>query len=329
MRNNPTFEEHRNDGTRASRYCPIYRCCCLLFSLVMSNLHRIEMESHSEWTRIRIGQFYPVNILFSATAVLSLIATLRLQAQQFNSDSWLSKKHGTITIIPTIGERNSMIMNTYSLFPRWEFTIAAYLYNDDDNPLTNDGYSSSFYAKYMFYENKQETGGAAIKAGTGMFPGYFDGEDRVKDAFKTYWMNVPVTIPLFDNKVSIDMMPGTSVTVNYGEDKTTAWSFTYSSRIAWYPWGPKGSFVGELFGAEGGAASLPEYKLGMRWEPTPYAVFAVTYGNEFRGNNGAGFELGVMLFTPPFACLGGCGTAKEKKNKKNSKKQTPDSVQKQ
>src|SRR6476659_10181887 len=91
------------------------------------------------------------------------------KAQQFNSDSWLSKAHGTITLIPTYGQRNSMLMNTYSLFQKWEFTIAAYLYNDDGDPLTDDGYSASFYAKYMFYENKARTGGAAVKAGTGMF----------------------------------------------------------------------------------------------------------------------------------------------------------------
>ena len=41
----------------------------------------------------------------------------------------------------------------------------------------------------------------------------------------------------------------------------------------------------------------------MRWEPSQYAVFALTYGAEFDGPNGAGFEIGVMLFTPPFAKL--------------------------
>lgn len=249
-----------------------------------------------------------------------VMSSFLTNGQQFSSDSWLSKKHGTITIIPTVGQRNSMIMNTYSLFPKWEFTIAAYLYNNDGNPLTNDGYSSSFYAKYMIYQNKAESGGIAVKAGTGMFPGYMDGEDRVKDAFKTYWMNVPITIPFNGNKFSWDIMPGASTTVNYGEDKTTAWSFTYATRLAWYPIGPKGSIVGEIFGAEGQAPALPEYKIGLRWEPSQYAVFAVTWGQEFRGNNGAGLEFGVMLFTPPFVCLGGCGKTKDKNEKKERRK---------
>jgi hypothetical protein len=149
---------------------------------------------------------------------LVLFISVHLHAQQYNSDSWLSKAHGTITIIPTIGERNSMLMTTFSLFPKWEFTIAMYQYNDDGDPLTDDGYSSSLYGKYMFYENKDATGGVSVKAGTGMFPGTINGEDRTKDAFQTFWVNFPCTIPFFNNKLSWDLMPGASVTRNYGID---------------------------------------------------------------------------------------------------------------
>jgi hypothetical protein len=230
-------------------------------------------------------------------------------AQQFNSDSWLSKPHGMVTLIPTFGKRNTMLMNTYSLFPKWEFTMAAYLYNDDDDPATNDGYSTSLYLKYMFYENKAQTGGAAVKLGTGMKPGTLDAELRVKDAFKTYWMNTPVTIPFFNNTLSLDLMPGTSMTIDYGADHATAWAFTYSTRLAWYPLGPKTSLVGEVFGSTGEVGTNPEFKAGVRWEPTQHAVFAVTYGQEFAGYEGAGFEIGIMLFTPPFACFGGCDPA--------------------
>lgn len=235
------------------------------------------------------------------------------RGQQFNSDSWLSKKHGTITIIPTFGERNTMLMNTYSLFTKWEFTMAAFLYNNDGDPATNDGYSTTLYAKYMFYENKAQTGGAAIKAGTGMFPGTLDAELRVKDAFKTFWMNAPVTIPLFNNKLSWDLMPGGSMTIDYGQDNKTAWAFTYSTRLAWYPFNPELSLVGEVFGSAGQSGAIPEYKAGVRWEPSQYAVVALTYGHEFNGSLGAGFEFGVMLFTPPFACLGGCNPKEKKK----------------
>jgi len=247
--------------------------------------------------------------------IIMLVVISAAKAQQFNSDSWLSKTHGTITIIPTVGQRNTMLMNTYSLFTKWEFTMAAYLYNNDGDPTTNDGYSTSLYAKYMFYQNKTETGGAAVKFGTGMFPGTIDKELRAKDAFKTFWMNMPATLPLFNNAVSLDVMPGVSLTRNYGEEKTDGWGFTYSSRLAWYPWHPKNakwSVVGEVFGSAGETGGLPEFKAGLRWEPSQYTVLAFTFGQEFGGNNGAGFELGVMLFTPPFACLAGCVEKKSK-----------------
>ncbi len=247
--------------------------------------------------------------------IVSLVCLVVLinqaEAQQFNSDSWLSKPWGTVTIIPTVGQRNSMLMTTYSLFPRWEFTVAGFMYNNDNDPLTNDGYSVSLYAKYMFFENEAGTGGGAVKFGTGMKPGTIGVDYRVKDAFRSYWTNVPVTIPFFENKVSLDLMPGASFTTNYGETKTLAWAFTYSTRLAYNPFDPRWSVVGEIFGSEGQTYAPPEYKAGIRWEPSRYAVFAVTYGQEVHGNHGAGFEFGIMLFTPPFTCFGGCKTPKD------------------
>src|SRR5262249_19505327 len=150
----------------------------------------------------------------------------------------------------------------------------------------------SYYAKYMVYENKAKTGGVAVKAGTGLDPGYLL-TAGLKDAFQTYWTNAPVTLPLFDNKVSWDLMPGASVTRNFGENKEVAWEFTYSSRVAWYPTDPTLALVGEVFGSEGEMHSIPEYKLGLRWEPNQTAVFALSYGQEFNGSSGAGWEFGI------------------------------------
>ena len=111
-------------------------------------------------------------------------------------------------------------------------------------------------------------------------------------------------------------MPGASVTRNYGKEKTTAWAFTYSSRVAWAFKNPKWNIVGEVFGTGGEVVAIPEYKVGLRYEPSQYGVFALTYGHEFAGSLGAGFEFGVMLYTPPFACLGGCGGEKKEKKKR-------------
>ncbi|HEX5132695.1 MAG TPA: hypothetical protein VFX92_09435 [Candidatus Krumholzibacteria bacterium] len=224
------------------------------------------------------------------------------RAQQFNSDSWLSKPHGMATIILTTGERNQMFMTTLSLLPRWEFTAAAYVYNVDDDPATDDGYSTSYYAKYMFYENTARTGGAAVKAGTGMDPGYITSYG-LQDAFQTYWMNTPATLPFMNNKLQLDVMPGASYSRSRGADSDGGWAFTYSTRVAWYPRNMETSLVGEVFGAEGDVRSIPEYKAGIRWEPNLNTVVALTYGHEFDGDLGAGFEIGVMLFTPPFLKL--------------------------
>ena len=243
--------------------------------------------------------------LLLCVAGLLAAAAPPADAQQFNSDSYLSKPVGMATLILTYGERNTMLMNTFSLLPRWEFTFAGYFYNDDNDRATDDGYSTSLYAKYMFYENQAKTGGFAVKAGTGLDPGYLDVDNRLNDAFKTFWTNAPLTLPLFDNALSWDIMPGASVTLDSGVDETTAWAVTYATRLAWYPTAPTWSLVGEVVGAEGDGTAPPEYRVGLRWEPNQHAVFALTYDEEFGGANGAGFEIGMMLFTPPFFRIGG------------------------
>ncbi len=247
-----------------------------------------------------------VNAFGVTLVVLEGLAPSTVTAQQFNSDSWLSKPHGVATIIVTYGQRNSMIMTTFSLLPRWEFTVSDYLYNPDRDTHTNDGYSTSLYAKYMFYENKAKTGGAAVKFGTGMEPGYLDSQNRLKDAFKTYWTNAPVTLSFLNDRLSWDIMPGVSLTLPSAGDDTTTWAFTYTTRLAWYPAGPHWSIVGEVVGAAGPRAAKPEYRIGYRWEPNKYVVIAATYDDEFHGDNGAGGEIGMMLFTPPFFCIGNC-----------------------
>ena len=241
-------------------------------------------------------------VLLLGLAVLTVVSS---QAQQFNSDSYLSKPAGTITTILTAGQRNEMMMLTFSLLPRWEFTTSIFIYNSDSDVKTAEGYSSSLYAKYMFYENKAKTGGFAVKFGTGLEPGYLDTSNSLHEAFRTFWANAPATIPFFDNKLSWDVMPGFSVTRKLNDESNAGvtWAFTGATRLAWYPFSPKWSAVGEILGAAGQGTSPPEYRVGPRWEPNQYIVIALTYDNEIGGNNGAKFEIGAMLFSPPFFCI--------------------------
>ena len=255
-----------------------------------------------------IGERRMWRSILQCLSLTIVLLTVPSQAQQFNSDSWLSKDPGVATVILTGGQRNSMLMTTFSLLPKWEFTAAAFIYNGDRDKATNDGYSTMLYAKYMFYENKPKTGGAAVKFGTGLRPGVI-ADVNAQTAFRTYWMNAPLTVPLFGDKLSVDIMPGLSVTRNLVVTKPDlAWNFTYSGRVAWYPWSQKWSLVGEAFGSAGQESSIPEIKAGFRWEPNRYQVWAFTYGKETHGD-GTGdskFEVGLMLFTPPFFCIWGC-----------------------
>ena len=237
--------------------------------------------------------------LFCSCALISSPAL----AQQFNSDNYLSKPHGVATLIVTGGQQSQTWMTTVSLFPNWELTAAAYLFNNDQDRTTGDGSSTSFYAKWMLHENKEKTGGFAVKFGGGMKPSYVIDGTSFSSTTKTYWTNAPLTLPFLDNRLSWDIMPGASVT----HDEDNAWALTYSTRLAWYPMSPKLALVGEVYGAEGEADLSPEYKAGVRWEPNAWANIALTYGNTFDNTpGGARLELGVMLFSTPFACIGPC-----------------------
>ena len=242
----------------------------------------------------------------AALAFLVALTGMPAAAQQFNSDSWISKPHGTVTTILTTGERTTMYMMTFSLFPNWEFTAAGYIFNTDADRKTAEGTQGSYYAKYMFYENKEKTGGFAVKGGLGMKPSYILDGEGYQTSSQTLWMNAPATIPLFDNRLSWDVMPGWSATLNSEGSGKAAWAFTYSTRLAWYPVTPKWSVVAEAFGATGEARLDPEYKVGWRWEPNAYVNIAVTYGSKFNGSTGSGFEIGAMIFSPPFLCFGPC-----------------------
>ncbi len=249
----------------------------------------------------------PARIASMLACGLAVLATNPVDAQQFNSDNYLSKPAGVATIILTAGEQSDMVMTTFSLLPRWEFTYAVYVMNSDKDRSTDEGYSTSLYFKYMFYENAAKTGGFAFKGGTGLDPGYLTSVG-LEDAFQTWWVNAPVTLPFFDNKLSWDLMPGASYTRDTGANLEVGWAFTYSTRLGWYPKGPKVAIVGEVFGGVGDVETPAEYKLGLRWEPNQYTTFAVTYGQEFTSSLGAGLQAGMMLFTPPFFCITGCST---------------------
>jgi len=49
----------------------------------------------------------------------------------------------------------------------------------------------------------------------------------------------------------------------------------------------------------------PSYRPGIRWE-SPKLDITGMHSDAFDGSGGAGFEIGLMYFTDPRFCFGGC-----------------------
>lgn len=226
------------------------------------------------------------------------------QAQQFNSDNYWTAPHGTETTIATIGQHYSALVGVVTLFPTWEFNLGATLYKEDQTTNTTDHYSTTFYVKHMMYENEAKNGGWAIVGGTGLQPGYLK-SGTISGDFRTYWVNVPITIAFLDGALSWDILPGVSLNKEYDVQKEKAWGYTYSTRLAAYKIIPQSAIVGEIFGTEGDAYSKPQYRAGVRWE-SKSVIAALTYGAALDGTRGAGLEFGIMILSPQFLCIGGC-----------------------
>lgn len=235
--------------------------------------------------------------IFVMPALLWVLSANQAVAQQFNSDNWWVLPHGVGMGILNIGENYSSMYLGYGFAEKWEADVAATLYPEDQADLAH--YSTTVYLKRLLYENAAKTGGAAVMAGIGQSPAYYQAGTKIED-FKNYWAVIPFTFPFRDNGISWDVLPGFVYNNEYGPEKKTAWGFTYSSRVAIYRIIPKSAIVGEVFGATGDAKAEAQYRAGVRWEGNKYVTVAVTYGDGLEGNKGAGFEVGVMVLTPSF-----------------------------
>lgn len=243
-------------------------------------------------------------LLLAAMLTLLTGALNPVYGQQFNSDNWWLLPYGVGMGVATVGEHYSTMYLAFGFWPKWEVDISTTLLEKEDETTANH-YATSAFVKRLLYENETQTGGLAVMAGIGSTPGYLQAGGGVTSDFKSYWAYIPWTVPLFDNTLSWDIMPGATYNLEYGPEKDAAWGFLYSSRIAIYKVIPQSAIVAEVFGTEGDAYSKPQYKAGVRWEGK-YVVAALTYGAALDGSQGSGIELGVMVLTPPFLCKGGC-----------------------
>lgn len=233
-----------------------------------------------------------------------LVALVRpLHAQQFTSDNYLAMPHGTVSSLLTAGTEYSALMISVAAFRNWEFFAGAFLTWDDGDSVI--GFSTTTYAKYMFTENATKNGGVAVAFGQGSHPG-FSVRDSLGSSYKQLFAIPQFSVPLLSGRLLWDLNPGVLVNFDYGEEGDTAWGFSYATRLALYGVVPKSALVGEIYGTEGDINDAIQYRIGLRWEPSSSFIAAVSWSQAFNGSPSGGFEVGIMLFSPRFACIGGC-----------------------
>ncbi|KAA1188386.1 hypothetical protein F0M18_17970 [Pseudohalioglobus sediminis] len=228
----------------------------------------------------------------------------KVSAQQFSGDNQWVAPHGVATIVGTVGEEYSQFYAIAALVPEWEFNLQLTHYYDDPRDNTGEYTATSLFAKHRISQSEDEATGYSVLFGTGLTPEHKE-QGEVNDALESWWIMGTGTYAFADNSVLLDVLPGVTLNTNREQESDAAWGFTYMSRLAIYDIIPQSAIVAEVFGTAGEAYAEPAYRLGVRWE-SPKWVVAVTFSEAFDGSAGAGAELGVIYFTEPRFCFGGC-----------------------
>jgi hypothetical protein len=226
-------------------------------------------------------------------------------AQQFAGDNQWVAPHGVATLVATAGEEYSQLMAVAALLPEWEFNLQ--LTHNYDDPRDDSGSytATNIYFKRRLKQSEDEKSGYAVLFGTGLFPEHRE-QGQVSNALTSWWATGVATYKLDrDGQVLLDVLPGIAVNTDPDNSDDTSWGFTYTSRLAVYGLIPQSAVVGEVFGTAGEAYAEPAYRIGVRWESRKW-VAALTYSDAFDGSGGAGIEFGLMYFTEPRFCMGGC-----------------------
>jgi hypothetical protein len=255
--------------------------------------------------RISFAKITPARFggwLISVFPMLALMAPA--QAQQFMGDNQWTAPHGVSTQAVTVGEEYSQYIFVLAFKEDWEINAQFTHYYDDPRDSTESHTSSSFYVKHRISENDAGTTGYSVFIGTGLNPDYLD-QGEVTQAFESYFSTLTATYGWNNDRVLLDVIPGFTVNLDQGDMDETAWGFTYASRLAIYDVIPQSAIVTEVFGTTGEAYAPPSYRAGVRWEGKKWIV-AGTYSDAFDGSVGAGFEIGIIYFTDPRFCFGGC-----------------------
>ncbi len=238
------------------------------------------------------GHLYP-SILF----ILGMAGINVSNAQQFAADNQWVAPEGVATLVGTFGQKYMMLDLTVAVIQEWEVNLQAVHYYTDPRKQTESYTSPSFYIKRRLWQNKAETGGYALFAGTGIYPQHLD-QGEVTSSFRSWWAMAVATYAFSQNRILWDILPGVVANLDHKQTGDTAWGFSYSSRVAIYKIIPSSAIVGEVFGTAGKAQSPISYRGGIRWE-SKKLIIAATYSNSFEASTAAGFEIGLVFFTEP------------------------------
>ena len=261
-------------------------------------------HANAQWNMTSISKFPQT---FLVAALLFAVLPGVTMAQQFTSDNYLSMPHGTQTVVLTTGTEMTTVLPSFALFRNWEFFLAAVLYHQNAEEAVAAHYSTSFWGKYMAYENEARNGGWAVTAGTGSSPGYYRQQVGLDRGLKTWWITPMATLPLFGGALLWDLNPGAVVNTDYEGSGEVKYGFQYATRLALYGVIPKSALVGEVYGTAGDAFVEGQYRVGIRWEPSEsVGAVALTWSQGLDGSVSQGLEIGVVIYSPRFLCFGGC-----------------------
>ena len=216
------------------------------------------------------------------------------------TDNYVSMPRGTVTSALTAGPREALVLPSFALFDGWEFFVGASLIWDDDERGSDDHFNTIVNVKWEFYENRDRTGGLAMLLGIGAKPGYLS-KDRRVDSFSAYQYVLMGTLPLFDGRVLWDLNPGVVLELDREDPGSDSeWRFTYATRVAVYGVIPASAIVGEVYGDIGAETGDPEFKGGIRWEPSDQLNVALTYGGGPGEGRPPGLEIGALIYSQLF-----------------------------
>ena len=216
-------------------------------------------------------------------------------AQQFAADNQWVAPEGVATLVGTFGQKYMMLDFTLAAHQEWEVNVQAVHYYNDPSKQSGPYTSPSLYVKRRLKQNKTETGGYAVFLGTGIYPQHLD-KGEVTSRFQSWWAMGVATYAFAGDRIMLDILPGVVANLDHKQTGTTAWGFSYSTRVAVYRIIPSSALVAEVFGTAGKASAPFSYRAGIRWESKKWVV-AGTYSDGFSTTNGAGLEIGILYYT--------------------------------